>query len=363
MSKREISLGRVIQCACMSTLLALAPAQAQPTQRNIEAKAGEGWHHQHTGVTMPVRLGGFDRQYIRDNSENELDVLAQYHGDETRTRLTLFLYRAAINNVPLWFDVANHSLRDNVDFVPGTSEYLSSTFTPPGQSSASGMMTVYSTEGSDFKSTGVAMLPLNGWLVKVRFTSTELSVEAMEAALEPILNDIIWPEKIGPAPTAVAISSCEDSLTLTDKVRRINPTLADALIGGLTGIPGDEDAAKSEEEAAIYCRDPQDFDQFPIYRKDGTKDGYLLPLGDAGRAAVVFRNELGGLVDGSRGTRYSPILMHLDRNVIYPDLNILPTPQTLLSATGDDAAISTVTTWPASGGSTVTISVSPDEEQ
>lgn len=351
-------------CLCMSVFAQL-PAEAQPQRRTIEVNTGEDWHHQHTGATMPARLGGFDRQYIRDLTENELDVFAQYKEVKARTRLTLFFYRAAVDNIPLWFDVANQSLRNNVDLLPGASEYSSSTFTPPGQFNASGMMAVYATDGGDFKSTGVAMLPLNGWIVKIRFTSAELTVAELASTLVPILNAIPWPEKISSGPPASKILPCKNRLKLVDKVGRIKPSMTDALIGGLMGIPADDEADANADKAkpVIYCRDPQDFGQFSIYRADGTKRGYLMPLGDAGRAISVDRNEIGGLIDGSQGNRYTPVLMQLDRNIVFPDLNKLPEPGTLMAATGDDAAISSVTTWPTSSGSTVTISVSPDEDQ
>ncbi|MEO9636222.1 MAG: hypothetical protein ABJF89_04675 [Parasphingorhabdus sp.] len=354
--------GMILSLA-MATILAVVPAQGQIKQRTIEAKAGEDWHHAQTGVAMPAALGGFERQYIRDLTENGLDVFAQYHGDKGRTRVTLFFYRAAVDSVPLWFDAANQSLRRNVDFLPDSSEYLSSTFTPPGQSNASGMMAVYSTKGGDFKSSGVAMMPLNGWLVKIRFSSEELSPEEMAVLLEPMLNDIQWPEKIVSAPTAVPILSCAGKLKLADKVSRIKPTTTDAIIGGLTGALMTEESPEVEEEAVVYCRDPQDFGRLSIYRPDETRTGYLLPLGDAGRAASVSINDIGGLIGGSKGKRYTPILMRLDQNVIFPDLNKLPTPQTLMAATGDNAAISSVTTWPLSSGSNITINVSPDEDQ
>jgi len=357
------SYGRTLLGIAMSTLLFMVPVQAKPQQRTIETKAGEAWLHQHTGMAMPARLGGFDRQYIRDLTENELDVFAQYQADQVRSRLTLFFYRAAIDSVPLWFDAANQSLRENVGFVPGVSEYLSSTFTPPGQTDESGIMAVYTTVGGDFKSTGVAMLPLNGWMVKIRFTSAELTAAELATSLMAILNDIQWPEEIRSGPTATAILPCQDTLKLSDKVDRIKPSLADALIGGLMGIPADDEATTGDEKPAIYCRDPQDFGQFAIYRAEGTKDGYLMPLGDAGRAASVFKNKLGSVIGGRQGKRYTPILMQLDQNIIYPDLDKLPTPLTLMAATGDDTAISSVTTWPSSGGSTVTIGVSPEGKQ
>ncbi|VWX60035.1 conserved exported hypothetical protein [Sphingorhabdus sp. 109] len=346
---------------CMSALVFAAPAQAQPEQRTIEATAGQDWDHQNSGMTMPARLGGFDRQYIRDLTDDGLDVYGQYYGKDGQTRLTLFFYRAAVNSVPLWFDAANQALRGNVKLLPGASEYLSSAFTPPGQSEASGLMAVYSTSGNEFKSTGVAMLPLNGWLVKIRFTSAELSAEELAASLMPILHDIGWPEEIVSGPAATVILPCENALKLSDRIKRIKPTMTDALSAGILNIPVDDTA--DGEEPGIYCRDPQDFGPFSIYRAGGSEDGYLMPLGDAGRAASVHANRLGGLTGGSREPRFTPVMMRLDQNIIFPDLDKLPTPGVLLSATGDGAAISAVTTWPPSSGSTITVNVPADEDQ
>lgn len=359
--------GRAILSVCMAAMFSVAPAQAQPEQRTIEATAGEYWHHQHSGMGMPVRLGGFDRQYIRDLTENELDVYAQYHGDDKQTRLTLFVYRAAVNNVPLWFDAAQQSLRNNIKMLPGASEYLAAAFTPPGQSEASGLMAVYAVPGGAFKSTGVAMLPLNGWLVKIRFSSAELSAKEMAAALKPTLQDIRWPDNINSGPAAAAILPCENGLRLTDKVKRIQPSktdaMTDAISGSFMGLLAAKKAEQGQDNSVTYCRDPQDFGPFSIYRAEGSENGYLMPLGDAGRAASVHTNQLGGLIDGSKGERYTPVLMQLDQNIIFPDLDQLPTPGILRAATGDDAATSSVSTWPPSTGSTISIHVPSDEDQ
>ena len=90
------SFGRTILCICMSAILSVAPAQAQPEQRVIEASAGEDWHHQHSGMDMPARLGGdefviwfdgADRETAARKAEGLLKAagsLAQYAVDETR---------------------------------------------------------------------------------------------------------------------------------------------------------------------------------------------------------------------------------------------------------------------------------------
>jgi hypothetical protein len=342
-------------------LWAAAPTLAQSTPRTIETTAGQDWKHVQTGVIIPAKLSGFDREYVRDLTDKELDVIAQYYSDESRTRLTLFLYRAALDSVPLWFDTADISLRKNTSFVPGTTEFVSSTFTPPGQSRASGMMTVYASSGGDFKATGIAMMPLNGWLAKVRFTSAELTALEMAAALQPILAAVTWPENILSGPVAVPVQPCKNKLKLTEKVKRIKPTMADALIGGLLGVAAETDGTIVEKEAIVYCRDPQDFGQFSAYRANGSKNGYILPLGDAGRALSISQNEAGGLIGGSKGKRYTPMNMQLDQTIIYPDLNKLPTPRLLLAATGDDAAISSTTTWPE-GDTTINIGISEENE-
>lgn len=346
-----------------ATLLLLgAPAFAQPKPRNIETQTGQDWKHEQTGVVIPAKLSGFERKYIRDLTDKELDVFAQYYNEGSRTRVTLFLYRAALDSVPLWFDTANTSLRKNTGFVANTNEIVSSTFTPPGQSDASGMIAVYETGARDFKSTGVAMFPVNGWLAKVRFTSVELTAPEMVAALQSILEAVAWPENMNSGPEAVAIQPCENKLKLTEKVKRIKPTLTDALIGGVLSVAADTDDTITEKETVIYCRDPQDFGRFSIYRADGSKNGYILPLGDAGRALSIFKNELGGAIGGSRDKRYTPMNMQLDHSKVYADLTKLPTPRLLLAATGDDAVISSTTTWPK-GDSTIGINISADGDQ
>ena len=149
------------------------------------------------------------------------------------------------------------------------------------------MMSIYQTGGDRFKSTGVAMVPLNGWLVKIRFTSAELTAVEMAAALPPILETIKWPRNRESGPPAAAVRPCDDQLTLTENVERIKPSMTDALIGGISAVAIDSDDTEEDPRSVVYCRDPQDAGQFSIYRANGSASGYVLQLGDAGRALSI----------------------------------------------------------------------------
>lgn len=331
-----------------------AQAFAQPT--DISSELDQVWVHKHTGTGFPSKLGGFDRSKIRDLAEDQLDIVVSYKDPDQRGVLTLYLYRPVINDVPLWFETAKQSL-----MVGGLGKFVSelatdTVFTPPGQSSTAGMVVSYRLTGSSSKSTAIAMVPVNGWLLKVRYTSAEYDAQALANEIPKIVSAVETAKILEQAPQAVAIKLCTKKLKLKSKAKRFRPSLADALIGGVIISAAGEKGNDGDEpnETVTYCRDPGEYGQWTVFRANESKDSYIMPLGDSGRALSIYRNTLSGAISGDNRKRYTPVHMKLGQHDVYADMNVLPVPETLLAAVNNQTLISSSTTWPEEG-STITI--------
>lgn len=329
-------------------------AFAQPT--DISSEPDQIWIHKHTGTGFPAKLDRFDRSIIRDLTEDQLDVVISYTDPNKQGALTLYMYRPAINDIPLWFETAKQSLMNGRmgQFVP---EIVTDTaFTPPGQSSMTAMVVSYRLTGSGYKSTAIAMVPVNGWLLKIRYTSAEYDAQALVNEIPKIVAAVETGEIRQQARQAVAVKPCAKKLKLKSKAKRFRPSLVDALIGGVITSAAGEQGSDGDEpaETVIYCRDPGDYGQWTVFRANESKDSYILPLGDSGRALSVYRNTLSGAISGDNRKRYTPVHMKLGQHNIYADINVLPVPETLLAAVNKQTLISSSTTWPEEG-STITI--------
>ncbi|MEP3224953.1 MAG: hypothetical protein ABJO01_03180 [Parasphingorhabdus sp.] len=331
-----------------------AEAFAQPT--DIPSEPDKVWIHQHTGSGFPTKIGRFDRSAIRDLTQDQLDVVLSYTDPDKQGALTLYLYRPAINNLPMWFETATQSLMMGRmgQFAPKV--VTDRVFTPQGQSSAAGMLVSYSLTQSRYRSTAIAMVPINRWLLKIRYSSAEFDAESLAIEIPKIVSAIETGDRLEQAKDIAAIKLCAKKMKLKSKAKRFRPSLVDALIGSVSVSAAEEEMKNGDKplETVIYCRDPGDYGQWTIYRANESKDSYILPLGDSGRALSVYRNSLSGAISGDNRRRYTPVHMKLGQQDIYPDINVLPVPETLIAAINQGAAISSSTTWPEEG-STITI--------
>ncbi|GAB5483264.1 MAG: hypothetical protein Pars92KO_30210 [Parasphingorhabdus sp.] len=335
-------------------ILGYAEASAQPT--DISSEPDQTWVHQHTGTGFPARLGGFDRSRIRDLTEDQLDIVVSYKDADQKDVLTLYLYRPAINDVPLWFETARQSLMVG-GFAQFAPELVTETvFTPPGQLSTAGMVVSYSLTGSESKSTAIAMAPLNRWLLKVRYTSAKYDAQSLADEIPKIVSAVETGDIIEQAPEALAVKPCAKKLKLKSKVKRFRPSLVDALIGGAITSTAEEEKSDPDKpaETVTYCRDPGEYGRWTVFRANESKNSYILPLGDSGRALSVYRNTLSGAISGDNRRRYTPVHMKLGQQDIFTDINVLPVPETLVAVINQGAIISSSTTWPDEG-STITI--------
>lgn len=333
------------------SLATTTAAQAQQVRPASEYK------HPHTKITLPATLAGLSLTKAQSLYADSLDTATEYSNENNDTVISFYIFRKTNGDVPLWFDRANMVLQANGRWGKVTPVIDAQSFTPPKQTSASAMRVIYAAEGSPIgmKSTGLALLEVNDWYVKIRASSRTLDPNALNTALDQALAGVHWPSKITPVPAAVAIAPCTTKLTFAEKVAPAQQSQDDkmmsALLGGIMESAVEEKIKKEKKPADSprWCRDASSSAMLGVYRSSDAVNHYMLGLADSGRAIAHGEDQLGALVrkDNKKEPRaeYSVTLYVPDQRLIYAPLNGLSPPDQLYNYIEKANAISSMGTW------------------
>ncbi|HKR25104.1 MAG TPA: hypothetical protein VJS15_07585, partial [Allosphingosinicella sp.] len=105
--------------------------------------------------------------------------------------------------------------------------------------------------------------------------------------------------------------------------------------------------AQQEGPPPVYCREPGATARHGVYRVEGSRDSYLLALGDAGVALSLGQAlDLGALTgQGGGGRRYSMTLLERSATSALPSFNRLPPPdQAIAVAFGNRGPVISIST-------------------
>jgi hypothetical protein len=302
----------------MSAVLFATPAVAQ---RTLDVPAKNVWQHADTGLQLQPRLAGLQRIQIQDTSKSELDIMAQY-GSADDVLLTVFLFRPALDSVPVWFDRAEVQVMHRGIFGKAMPEGAPLAFAPPSSTTASGLRRMYRPEKA-FMSTGLAVMPLGEWLVAVRLSARKLDFPALDARLTDVIAGLGWPAGVVERPAAVPVAPCPTSLTYAKSAKLRKPTIETALTAALIA-PVRADMGDKEKGAPItFCRESKSGLDYGVYRQPESMDSYTMALGDAGRVLNLYPAL--ALKGGKPG--FTMTLDNLGVTMIYPPFDKLPAPE------------------------------------
>lgn len=337
---------RIATIAAAALLLAAAaPALAQPQPRMLEVPATASWKHAATGMILPPRAAGLSRGGVVDRTAAELDVSADYGGEDGLTT-TVYLFRTPLPDPAVWTDraLAAIVLRPGFGLDPNTVP-AAIPFRRPGAAAASGLRSTVKLNGSGLTSTALALAPLQGWLVKVRMTSASLDAAALDARMTAFLEALRWPAEPKPAAAAIPVADCPDSLAFK-KAKVVRDDMSDVLMNALTGVVEMQQVEEGKAEPAVYCREPGPLKPYGVYRPNRSRQSYVIALGDAG-TALRLAPSLGELL-GRGGNRVAMTLMEHDRTSVLPSFNRLPSPEQAMAVafSGRQRETISVTTEP-----------------
>lgn len=278
---------RKFVAACAFIMLVAAPASAQ--LRKLDVPNDKGWQHAQTGIILTSKLGTFQRFDLKDNGANELDISANFQGSSADERLSIYIYRPGIHNLPMWFDRSHFAMTTNPLIKTAAGSMPIQRVGLPGSTVESGLRITYPFQGGAIGGTGLAMVPFGDWLVAIRMTSPHKTAAEIDAGLVDILGKIRWP-KVRPAEqVAVPVAPCADVLK-TRKAKVYQPDLGQALLGAtLSNIVQKKakEAPATDAKPTILCRQGAQSPEFGMYRNVESKDGYVIAIGDAGISASV----------------------------------------------------------------------------
>ncbi|MDJ0278624.1 hypothetical protein QLH51_17670, partial [Sphingomonas sp. 2R-10] len=247
---------RTWMAALAAAAMVATPVAAQVVGSPVSAKPGKPYRFKHSDIATPAELDGMRRVDVRQLGDNELDVFAVYQ--DGPDAITVYVYRSLIGSVPVWFDRARASVELRREMFGNVAPVVPVAFTPPGQSTASGLMAGWTLNKAPYRGTALAILPVGEWLVKIRYSSSKLDGPAVAARIPAILSALQWPGSIAPAPAATPIAECPTALAFAANAAPVSggeALMSSALSGGLVAAAaGRKGAATPPATPPFWCR-------------------------------------------------------------------------------------------------------------
>lgn len=274
-------------------VMMLATTVQVEAAQDIKTKAGKPWPHKDSGFAFPAVSGAFVRRDMSDISDGKrIDISATYDDPTTGSVATLYLYRPAMPDASLWFDIANWFLQRNDRFGATKPAGGPTAFqiAPTGGSAALRQSYAISAAG---RSTGVAIVPVGPWLIKLRMTSAAADPPLLDRMMRDFLNALPWPKRMPAAADGLPIAPCSTKLG-TARADQIKQDPGMIIVGTMLASMAKEDEEKPRDPAeppARLCRDDaQTGFVYPLYQIDEGRTGYVMAIGDSGTLLSV-RND------------------------------------------------------------------------
>jgi hypothetical protein len=218
-----------------------------------------------------------------------------------------------------------------------------------------------------YRSSGVMMLPVGGWYVKLRASSQTRSPAELAQWMDAALAEVQWPRKIPAAPDAAPVTDCPAPLAFPVAAKDAPKNGGADLMSGLLGMASAQGKAKPTPEstarlaAARWCRDPDIGGNAALYRQNADTENYLLAMGDNGNGIWVGPDPGAKVMamadkEAPATPRYSITLITAAQNVGFVVQDRLPSPQRVIEIVKANRRVTTVPTW----GNSKSISVNSD---
>lgn len=299
--------------------------------------------HRQSGITVPASVGGTARTGAKLFAPDEQDVAVRFDGPGGQDFISFYIFRNTNGNAALWFAQAQAAIEVRPEFATPALYQDVRAFVPPGQSSSSGLIAVYTPgAGSTFpgasstvRGTGVAVLPVGDWYVKIRASSKRRSAAEVAAWIDTVLADIRWPATIAAAPAAEPIRDCPDALVYAGTAKAVAEG-SDKLAANMAAAVM---ATGNGDRAARWCRDVRLTPTQVVYRPDGDTQRYQLAFGDNGNAIVVGPalnlNDAAIFEDGTKKAGpFGVALYQAHRTVVFANQDAMPSPQQAIALLG-----------------------------
>lgn len=282
---------RAVLGVLCATLITAAATAAPVVPQEVRTKAGKPWVHKGSKFAFPAAIGPFSRRKVEDISDGkQIDLAGTYDEPGSQTLATVYIYRPAMPDPALWFDISSWYLQRS-PLLGGVGNGAAPTaFQMGAGSNTSALRQSYALASNNAGNTGLAIVPSGRWIVKLRMTSRTLPPAALDQAMRDFLYGLSWPSS-GPGKDTVPIGTCSRSLT-NERAEELEQPSAVILVGAtLASMAEKPEGDAPTEPPAHLCRDDiRSNAGRPFYQLDDGATGYLQPLGDNGTLLVV-RND------------------------------------------------------------------------
>lgn len=344
---------KIILAALTAIGVMAAPAAAQ---QPLPLKPGKIWKHRHSGIAVPATLAGTPRDGGTAYAPDDLDVSLSFTTDEIGESLTIYIFRNTNGGVPVWFAQAQWGIEHRNTYGEPTVAIAPEAFVPPGQAAASGLRAVYEPGNSRYRSTGLMLLPVGDWYVKVRASSQTRSPTELAAWMDTALAGIQWPKGIAASGPARPVIACDAPLRFEDKSNDAHEGIRTEAIGlAIMAIASDGDVIK--ERQAVngpdqWCRDSRLNDNIGVYRPDAATTRYLLAYGDNGNGLWAGPSPMAAVMeeiaekDGTKAEAHYSLTLHTaTRDVLFIPQDRLPSPERAMEIFSAGRHASIIPTW------------------
>lgn len=336
----------------------LASAQEQPPA--LQISADKPYRHAPSGLVIPTALDGLPRFSATAFAPNHLDEAFNFGTSNSSEDITVYVFRNVAGAVPVWFDRIAHIVEHRDTYGGLTVANSAVAFTPPGQATASGLIASYHPSRGPYRSTALAFFPLGpDWYVELRYSSTTIEADSIDARLRGAIAALGWPRKIEPQPVAELVTDCATPLALNGKANAVKgeTAMTSSLFAGLLASVG-HDAAKKTKDAPpaagfIWCRNTATYPALAahgVYRPRDSNDQYLIALSDAGRGIWVSPDPITALLAKAEDKEGSTAVWSLTLNDVavttsYAGRDRLPPPDQAFAIVNSEPYASRTTTW------------------
>ncbi len=340
--------------AVLVALLAVAPSAAQ---QPLPLDPGKDWKHKHSGIIVPATLAGTPRDRGMTYAPDELDLGLSFVVGDAAESLTVYIFRNTNGAVPVWFSQAQWGIEHRGNFGHPALAVAPVAFVPPGQKNESGLKSIYTPDRGGYRSTGLMLLPVGPWYVKIRASSQTRTPTELGVWMDTALSEIRWPKKIVDGPLATPVADCASPLSFPETAKDAPRDEGAEMVAGLLGAATAQQRAKPTARSAAalstvrWCRDAIIGDNAATYRQNDATGWYLLTAGDNGNGIWVGPDPgakllaLTGKGQSAPAQRFSITLMTAAQDIAFVTQDRLPSPERVLEIVNANRRITSVATW------------------
>ena len=326
----------LVLAALMALMPAALTAQQPAASRPLAVPATASWQHAQTSMILPPRSAGLERGDIRDNTQDERDVFAQYGSASDEAFATVYVFQTGIPDAALWFDRSLTAIMVRPVYgLEGAPGPVPVAFARPGASLASGLRVSFDLTAPELRSTALAVAPLGDFMLAIRMSSSRLGRAALDEKLSRFIDGLRWPAQAAHPAAAAAqpIAQCPEPLQLRN-ARTVRTEMSDSLLSGVLISAINHSESANNPPPPIYCREPGATIAYGVYRPNASRDSYVIALNDAGIAYSAGQTlDLAALTGGgSQGRRYSLTMLVRNASGVVASFDRLPPPAQAWSA-------------------------------